>query len=657
MSRQTKHFYEFGGFRLEPDERLLWRGGEVVPLKAKAFDLLLALVAEGGHLLGKEELLRRVWPDQFVEEANLSHNIYKLREALGDGQGGRTYIETVPRRGYRFVAKVTEMREEGLELLVQEHARAHIVVEEETQESASTAAVEPLRPPPAPLALPAQTRAPNRHRRTLSLALGLVICLGLVGGYILRARRNAPTGDSIHTLAVLPFRPLSPEGRDEALELGMADALITKLSNVRELVVRPTSTVLKYSDTGQDLLAAGREQGVDAIIDGKVQRIGDRIRTTVQLLRVSDGASLWAETFDDQFTNVFAVQDSISERAARALVSRLSGEEDRRVAKHYTDNIQAYQLYLKGRYHWAKFSPDGVAKSIDYYNQAIALDPNYALAYAGLADAYNVQGAMEIVSPVETLPQAQRAAETALRLDDSLPEAHQCVGGFSLLYERDWPKARRELERAIELDPNLADPHELLGYYWEAMGQLDQAQVEIAKGQQLAPLMSEETMDLGNLAYYRRRYDESIEWYNRAHNFDPDFVNLPFYLAQAYEREGKYDDAINACQLVLASRPDDPAVLSVLGYAYARAGKRGEAQGVRAKLEEMQRRRYVSPFMLAIFYTGLGDKDKAIEQLNRAYDMHDPQLIWVKLDPQLDDLRPDPRFNDLLRRMNLITGN
>jgi DNA-binding winged helix-turn-helix (wHTH) protein/TolB-like protein/Flp pilus assembly protein TadD len=659
MSKQTKHFYEFGEFRLEPDERQLLRAGEVVPLKPKAFDLLLVLVSDSGHLVSKEELLNKVWHDSNVEEANISHNIYKLREALGDGRNGEKYIENIPRRGYRFVAQVTEVRDEGVELLVQEHARAHVVIEEEAREPAPTAVATPntVAATPAqrttPLALPAQVAAPHRRRRTFLIALGVVICAGLVGGYIVRARRGAQTRDSIRSLAVLPFRPLSTEGRDEALELGMADALITKLSNVRQLVVRPTSAVLKYGDASQDLLAAGREQNVDAVIDGKVQRVGDRIRATVQLVRVSDGASLWADTFDDQFTNVFAVQDSISERAARALVSHLTGDETQRLAKHYTDNIQAYQLYLEGRFYWAKFSPDGVAKSIDYFNQAIALDQNYALAYTGLADAYSVQGAFGIVSPEETLPKGKRAVETALRLDDSLAQAHQAAGGLALLYERDWTKAKQELERAIELNPNLSDPHELLGYYWEVMGQLDQAQAEMEKAQQVAPLMMVVNMDVGNLAYFRHHYDEAIELHQRAHALDPDFVPLPFFLAQAYERKGEYDQAIASCQRALASTPDDPALLSLLGYAYARAGKTREAQGVRARLEEMQRRHYVSPFMLALFYTGVGDKDKAFEQLNKAYEVHDPQLIWFRIEPELDDLHADPRFAELMRRMKL----
>jgi DNA-binding winged helix-turn-helix (wHTH) protein/TolB-like protein/Flp pilus assembly protein TadD len=645
ITSQAKHFYEFGPFRLDADQQLLLRSGEIVPLAPKALELLLVLVTSDGRLLTKQELLERVWPNSFVEEANLSHNIYKLRESLGEKENDEKYIETLPRRGYRFVAKVTEVRDEPVHLLVREQTRAAVVVEEKADSSHS-------REFAADRTALLSTDRPHKSKLIFWVGLASLICVAAVAFYFLW-RRHSTVSSPIHSVAVLPFRPLSAEGRDQALELGMADALITKLSNVHQIVVRPMSAMLKYNDGSQDVLAAGREQAVDAVVDGKVQKVGDRIRATVQLLRVSDGASIWAETFDDQFTNVFAVQDSISDRAARALVSQLSGEEAQRISRHYTDNIQAYQLYLEGRYYWAKFSDAGVSRSIDYYNQAIAIDPAYALAYAGLADAYSVQGAMGSLSPAESMPQMKRAIDAALRLDASLAQAHQAAGGLALLYERDWPTAKRELERAIELNPNVSDPHQLLGYYWEVMGDLERAQHELELAQKVAPLMSVVNMDLAALAYYRRNYDEAINLYNQAHNLDPDFIPLPFFPTQAYERKGLYQQAITTSENELRSAPDDPALLALLGYAYARAGKVTEANSVQAKLEQMQQTRYISPFMLAIFYTGAGENDKAFAALNQASDVHDPQLIWVKVDPELDPLHSDARFTELLQRLKI----
>src|SRR5947209_1842564 len=658
MSKTPKHFYEFGPFSLDATDRLLLRDGKVGSLTPKAFEMLRVLVQSGGRVLSKEELMRTLWPDSFVEEANLSHNIYKLREALDEKHNGHKYIETLQRRGYRFVAPVTETLDEGVDLLFLEQTRASIVIEEdETERPAINGHNLPL-PEESAIAKPLDnTKEIRKWPRSIVLIGGFIVLFGLaLAAYFLWTRHSAQpaaTTGSIHSLAVLPFRPLSAESRDESLELGMADALITKLSNVRQIIVRPTSSILKYEGSDQDLLAAGREQGVDAVIEGKMQKVGDQLRLTVQLVRVSDGASLWAGTFDDKFTNIFAVQDSISSQVAQALVSHLTGDEQQRIVKHYTDNIEAYQLYLKGRVYWYKFSPDGVKKSIDYYNQAITLDPSYALAYAGLSFSYSVQGAIGALPPVEVFLKSKQAAETAMKLDDTLSEAHVAVGGKYLFFERDWANAEKEFRRAIELNPNQSDAHQLLGYYWEVMGQYDKADTEIKDAQKIAPLMALLSMDVANLAYYEHHYDDAIDLFWKAHNLDPDFVPVPFFLGQAYERKGQYEQAINECQKALASSPDNPIILSALGYAYARSGRTAEAQAILNKFQETRKKRYLSPFLIALLCTGLDKKDEAIDWLNKAYEERDPQVIWVKLDPELESLHSDQRFIDLMQRMGI----
>ena len=658
MSKQSQHFYEFGPFRLDATDRLLLRDGKVVSLTPKAFEMLLVLVQSGGRVLSKEELIKSLWPDSFVEEANLSHNIYKLREALDEKHNGHKYIETLQRRGYRFVSPVTEILDEGVDLLLEEQIRASIVIEEEETERPAINGNDIPLPEENIFVKPSGKAKGNRKwLRTSVLIGGFVVLFGAVlASYFLWTKHGAQpttTTGSIRSLAVLPFKPLSAESRDEALELGMTDALITKLSNVKQVVIRPTSSILKYASSDQDLLAVGREQGVDAVIDGKVQKVGDQLRLTVQLIRVSDGASLWAGTFDDKFTNIFAVQDSISSQVAQALVSHLTGDEQHRIVKHYTDNLEAYQLYQKGRVYWYKFTPEGVEKSIDYFNQAIALDPNYALAYAGLSFAYSVQGAIGARPPLETLPKSKSAAQLATRLDDTLSEAHVALGGKSLLYERDWSNAEKEFQRAIELNPNQPDAHELLGYYWEVIKQYDKAERELKNAQQIAPLMGLINMDVATLAYFEHHYDEAIALYRKAHDLDPDFSPVPFFLGQAYERQGQYEQAINECQKALAFSPDNPSILSVLGYAYARAGRRDEAQAILSKFQETRKQRYVSPFMIALLCAGLDKKDEAIEWLNKAFDEHDPQLIWVDLDPELEVLHADQRYIDLMQRMGI----
>ncbi len=667
MRKQLKHFYEFGPFRLEPHERQLLCRDKPVALTAKAFDMLLVLVENSGHLLDKEELLKKVWPGSFVEEANLSHHIHKLREVLGEGKDGGKYIETVPRRGYRFVAEVIEIHDEpGEEILVTGHSRTSLTVEESVGEEAAdfepTLKRFPLDPITRAKSDAGQSRpvlplVASRQKSSALILAGMVFLILIAGGYFFWTRHSVTkatsTPGTIRSLAVLPFRPLSAESRDESLELGMADALITKLSNVKQVVVRPTSAILKYENAEQDLLSAGREQAVDAVIEGKVQRLGDEVKLTVQLIRVSDGTSLWAGTFNDKFTSIFAMQDSISAQVAASLVPQLTGEEQQRIAKHYTDNIAAYQLYQKGRLYWYKFTPEGVEKSIDYFNQAIALDRNYALAYAGLSFAYSVQGAIGARAPVEILSQTETAARTAIRLDDSLAEAHVALGGKFLFFQHDWTKAELEFERAIELNPNLSDAHQLLGYYWEVMKQYDKAEEEIRNAQLIAPLMGLPNMDVANLAYYEHHYDEAISLYARAHALDPDFLPVPFFLGQAYERKGMFDRAIEESRKALEKSPDNPSVLSILGYAYARAGKQAEAIAILNKLKQMRKRHYVSPFMIALLAVSLDQKEQAFDWLNKAVDERDPQIIWLALDPELEPLHPDQRFTQLLQRLGV----
>jgi TolB-like protein/Tfp pilus assembly protein PilF len=539
--------------------------------------------------------------------------------------------------------------------VLQEHSPARVMVKES---EADTHAVEGelFIETKGPAAFPEHAQ----RKRNLSLRVWAIAGAGVLvlmtAGYFLWTRHATTTIAStsqIHSLAVLPFRPLSAESHDESLELGMADALITKLSNVKQVVVRPTSSVLKYAAAGQDLLAAGREQGVDAIVEGQMQKAGDRIRFSVNLIRVSDGVPMWAGTFDDRVTNVFAVQDEISQEVAQALVSKLTGIEQQQIGKHYTENIEAYQLYSQGRVYWFKFSPEGAEKSIRYFNQAIALDPNYALAYAGLSFSYSVQGAIGSVRPSEAYLKSKGAAETAVKLDDTLAEGHVALGGKSLFFERDWASARKEFERAIELNPNFPDAYELLGYYWEVVHQFDKAAAEQKNAQRVAPLMALVNMDVAALAYYQRHYDEAIDLYEKAHTLDPNFTPVPFVIGQIYERKGAYDRAIDECRKALNDSPDDPAILPTLGYAYARAGRKGEAVTILNKFLQARQEHYVSPFMIALLYTSLDKKDEAIDWLNKAYEERDPQVIWVHLDPQLDSLHSDPRFGGLLQRMGI----
>jgi DNA-binding winged helix-turn-helix (wHTH) protein/TolB-like protein/Flp pilus assembly protein TadD len=632
--------YQFGPFHLDTAEQTLSREEKPVALTGKAFQTLLVLVENSGHTVTKDDLLTRVWPDTFVEELTLAQNISTLRKALGDDKSDSKYIQTVPRRGYRFVAPVIQLDESQIQ------ASTNIPAQQKQLHSDDTADVSSRR----------QEWRSSRLRWAIAL-VGLSVLAVAAGIYLFRVNtRNAEQGAQVRSIAVLPFQPLTGGDVDEALQLGMADALITKLSNIKQIVVRPTSSILKYSNATQDPLVAGREQMVDSLLEGKVQRSGERIRITVQLIRVSDGKPLWADTFDETFTNIFAVQDSISQQVAQRLVAKLTGEEQRQIAKRYTDNTEAYQRYLKGRFFWNKFDEDGLNKAIDYFKQAIAIDPNYALAYAGLSVSYNVQGAIGVLPPAQTWTDARWTAEKAVAIDDSLAEGHSALGGVKLLYEWDWPGAHRELERAIELNPNYADAHELSGYYYWVTGQLDTAIAELRRAQALAPLSAIITLDVAQALYYQGRYDECLEMSMKARELDPDFPPPLFLPGQAYERKGMYAKAITECENAIEKYGRQPQFLATLGVAYGASGKRREAEGIVNELENSWRRHYFSPVNIALVHTALGNKDRAFFWLAKGVEARDPQMIWLRIEPQFESIHADPRLQPLFQRMEKRTN-
>jgi DNA-binding winged helix-turn-helix (wHTH) protein/TolB-like protein/Flp pilus assembly protein TadD len=638
MSILSKRTYEFGPYRVDTAERVLLRGGRPVALAPKAFDVLLVLVESSGHIVEKDELMNRVWANSFVEESNLKVTVSVLRKALEECGH---YIETVPRRGYRFMASVKELSTDSAALLVRERTTSSFTIEE-TEEG------EELEP--------GRASAPNRKRTRKARMLVAMACMVVVGlavaGLFLLINRRAPAPE-LKSIAVLPFKPLVPENRDEALELGMADATITKLSNIKQLVVRSTGSILKYRDVEMDPLAIGREQNVDMLLEGKVQRSGDNVRVSVQLVRVRDGLPLWADNFDERFTNIFSVQDSISLRVAQALALKLSGEQEQLLAKRYTHNIEAYNLYLQGRFFWNKFNEDGLKKAIDYYKQAIALDPDYALPYTGLSVAYNVQGAIGIVPPAETWTEARRAAQKAVDLADSLPEAHAALGGVKLLYEWDWPVAEKELKRSIELNPSYAEAHELYGFYFWVVGELDNALSEIKRARDLSPISPIINLDLSTTFYYQGNYGEAIKAYRKVQEIDPNMHGPVFIPGQVYERNGEYGRAVEECQTALSAFGRDPGVLSALGYVYGVSGSHRKAQEIIDELEAMWRVRYFSPFVIALAHAAIGNKDQAFVWLTKSYESRDPQIVWLKVEPQFETLRPDPRFQALLRRMGI----
>jgi len=587
MSTQEKPLYAFGPFQLDTNARTLMRDGHAVPLEPKTFDLLAVLVENSGRVVSKGELMNDVWVDSFVEDSNLPVSICKLRRALGEVHGERLYIETVPRRGYRFVARV----------------------------SAAGAASDSFD----------------------------------AGSPIAGVKSNGAAGWAKGTIAVLPFKAIGATG-DQYLGLGMADALITRLSNLRQITIRPTSSIRKY-DREQDPVVAGRDLRVEWVLEGSVQKSGKRIRVTVQLVSVGDGLSLWAETFDEKFTNIFAVEDSISKHVAAALAPKLSVEERRLLAKRHTENAEAYQEYLKGRYFFEKGTEVGFRKAIGCFEHAIQMDPSFALAYSGLADCYRFLHS-HARGPNGLLGEAKAKALEALRLDDSLGEAHASLAHFSL-YNWDWSGAEREFKRALELNPNYPAAHQWYSVFLRAMGRFDEAMAETRKAQQLDPLSLSVNTQMGSLLLLARRFDEAIEQLLQVVELDPNYPTSHFFLGVAYETKGMYEEAIREYEQAISLAGADPELTACLAGVYALSGRRTEARMMLDELKQLSVTRQATNYLIALVYTGLGDKEYALASLERGYEKREVDLAALKIEPRFDSLRREPRFEGLLRRLGL----
>ena len=661
MSRPAKHSYGFGPFHFNPTEHVLLRDGEPVPLRPKEFALLLALVENHGRLLTKDELMQGVWADRSVEEGNLSKQISNLRQKLGDTAAEPQYVDTVEAVGYRFIAPVreisnrgadVEMRGRGADLVIERHTVARVVEEE-------VAADDLVLPEPAHEPRALLTRGGRRAGRRRLLALG-VVCLLLVGMTLALTRpwgsgksRETKAGAAVSSLAVLPFKPIGAGDEDAYLGLGMADALITRLSNIREVSVRPTSAVRKYGTREQDPVAAGRELRVGAVVEGSVQRVGEQVRVTVQLVSVRDGAPLWAGTFDERFTDIFEVQDQISEQVARALTLSLSSAEKELLTKRYTEDSEAYRMYLKGRYFWNKRTVEGLNKGIGYFNEAVEKDPSYALAYVGLADSYSLLSDYNELPPKQTYPQAKRAAERALELDERLAEAHAALAFIKAAYDWDWAGAESEYRRAIELNPNYETAHQWYAEYLSGQGRHEEALAEIRRAKEINPVSLIINAVEAWVLYHARDYDQAIAQAQKVVEMDPNFAEVYEYLKRCYDQKGMYREAIAARQTRRRLSGLDAEETAALREAAAATTARVYWQKRLEQDVEEAKRELSTPFDMAELYAQLGEKDRAFAWLERAYEERSFMMMYLKVAPNLDPLRTDPRYADLLRRVGL----
>jgi DNA-binding winged helix-turn-helix (wHTH) protein/TolB-like protein/Flp pilus assembly protein TadD len=641
MDTLTSHFFQFGPFCMDVEKRVLLRQGEVVPLKPKAFDALLVLVQHHGQVLEKDVLMERLWPDSDVEESNLPQHISALRKALGESPNERGYIVTIPGRGYRFAAEVEEFDQSGQDLVVEKYKKSTIVIRE--QEAS---------PEEPNFSLAVRRRLSGALRPVLvGLIMLAAISLLALGLWLGRSRKpERPPGNLlIQSLAVLPFRPLDG-GSDDYLGLGIADSLITKLNNLREINVRPTSAILKYNNQSKLPADSGRELGVEAVLEGSISRDGNNVRVTVQLVRVEDGVMLWAETFGDKFTSIFKIEDSISKQVTDSLVPKLTGQEREVVTKHYTEDTEAYLLYLKGRYYLNKVTPDAVKTSIDYFQQATEKDPSYALAFAGLSEAYGSLPLNSDMPPNDAFPKAKRAAARALEIDERLAEAHVVMGIISFRFDWDWATAEGHFRRAIDLNPNYPRAHYFYAHLLSNLGRSEEARTEAMRALELDPLSLLFNSIMGEFFFEARQYDQAIDQLHKALEIEPNFWIAHLVLGQVYVQKGRYSEALMESQKALQFSRGNTQASSLMGYAYAVSGNRAQAEKVLGELKELAKHRYVSASNIALVYVGLGETNQALDWLEKAGDERDVHLSFLKVNSLWESIRTEPRFTSLLQR-------
>ena len=663
MSQPAKRSYEFGPFVLDAAEQQLLRDGREVRVRVKgretslpprAFGVLHLLVRNGGRLLTKDDFLREVWGGASVEEKAVADSISLVRQALGEGPQESRYVKTESRRGYRFVADVRAIEEGGGGLLVRETERARIVIEEEDEPAALPVAGPAEHAGPATALRPAPGPVSRRVYALTALAVG-GLAVALLAAYHLGRGRALPpdSGAAVGSLAVLPFKPLVAGARDESLELGMADTLITRLSAVGRLAVRPTSAVRRYTSLEDEAVSAGRELGVDAVLDGSIQKAGDRVRVSVRLVRVGQGETLWAEQFDEKFTDIFSVQDSIARRVVGALALRLSGEEGERLTKRYTENTEAYRLYLTGRYFWNKRTAEGFEKALDYYRQAIAADPNYALAHAGLAETYIILPNWTAADPAESFTLAEREARRALELDPGLPQAYTALASVKIYRDRDWAGAGEDYRRAIGLNPNYATARQWHSEWLMMTGRLGEAIAEAEAAQRLDPLSPIITFEYAVMLYFGRRHDEAAAQLRRVLELEPGLYRARVFLSRIHFDRGQYEGAIRERALTLARGDEAEArrVEAELLTAY----RAGGPEGYLRRTLELRNGPGVSPeHRLGIWAEScarLGDRECTFEALREAERARHPIVDSLKVDPYFDFLRSDPRYAELLRKI------
>jgi TolB-like protein/Tfp pilus assembly protein PilF len=508
---------------------------------------------------------------------------------------------------------------------------------------------------PTPSVTRTQQLPVTRNRKWLIVAAAavLLVVVGIAGYWAFERFNAAGKDNAVESIAVLPFENQNRDPDSEYVSDGVTEGIINSLTQLPNLKVIARSSVFRYKGKAVDPLAVGKELGVRAVLTGRIMQRGDTLTVSTELVDVRDNKQIWGEQYIQKVSDLSALPRDIAAKITSNLRLTISGEARNRMLKHYTDNPEAYQLYLKGRYYWNKRNAESLRKAADYFNQAIERDPSYALAYSGLADSYGLLPGYGGGSPQDFYPKAIGAARKALEFDDTLAEAHTSLATMIGSYEWKWGESEKEFKRAIELNPNYATAHH---WYSDgpllATGRFEEANREMKRAQELDPLSLIINTEVGVNYQTERRYDEAIEQLRKTIEMDPNFYFAHWNLALTYDLKGDFSGALKEYQTAL-QLSDDPMVLGLMGRAYARIGQRAEAMKILEQLKKRSSREYVDPFAFTVLYAALDDKDAAFQWLEKCYQDRCPEITLIKVDPTLDSIRSDRRYFDLLRRVGL----
>lgn len=640
--------YYLGPFVIDSEKYLITKENKTIHLPELPFQVLLHLIQNRERYVSRQELLDRFWQGNDVYEETLTKCISTIRTHLGDPPAAPLYIETRKKVGYRYIGPFEEITAAPkLAVEVERIREVSILVEEEED------------------AVPARSSralAPYRKSSLRNILLLTLVASSVVVGILIYTRRHASAGkpEDMHfnSIAVLPLRNLTGDQNEDYFSDGITESLITSLSRIPGLSVQSRSSVFRFKNKDVELKSLGSQLGVTAVLEGSVRKLNQSVRVSVRLVNVSDGKVIWVSDSEEHaLGDLFALQDEIARNVAAGLKLELTGESKKLLARRYTENVDAYQLYLQGRYFVNNFANDNdLFKGIKYFQAAIDKDSNYALAYSGIADAY-IMMAVDWADPNDVMPKAQGYAEKAISLDNQLGEAHYSRGAIAYFYDWDWEKAKQELDRALDLDAKSVEVNTCYLHSLESLEQPDQAIAQIRRVVDRNPLSLGATAELGCATYYAGRFDQSIELNRQMNETEPGNGLAHYNLARSLGQERRYSEALQELEKTELIWGRLPSVLAERGFVYATMGNSVEAKKILAELRSRSAKEFIDPYPVAFILVGLGEKDEALTALERGYEVRSAWMPWIKVEPKFQSLHSEPRFVTLVHKLKLDSSS